>query len=474
MRTEIFREALAAHVKYETQLGQEDLEKRNVKSFSVSAETHMERAEVEDFDTALVMSIDTRGIVAPGRFLYELPASSNYRRYTNHVFNILPRLEDLAGLVFEVHVEDNGYATMRHDLQQKIPILKKNLEDLITTQLSSLIVEPWNSKELDVVHDDVQTLGEVWRVKYFWKGFEKMLRDRRKPTNRIYRDHNLKDEIATKYRAQVEKWHRKMKPKSRELKQCPDNTVQLMLSGIRDSMDQPSADSGLKGRAADALLHATGQIQIATLTFLQELFACLRENVLHFTTEEDIECPVAAEMAPVYSLAQAIQQGTGAYQRTRAKVPSLILPEKEYPYRQPGTLLLENNRNQIVERQKALWKTHCTTYTTSVIASLDLFSRTSEHLLKNASYQTEKHEKARAELRQVLTQFKIQLKNLQSHFEDTQDEHIDKRVKREPSEDGDGLGATRDDSPAFDPQTAMVSQSSQPLHRQRNIWERWF
>jgi hypothetical protein len=214
-----------------------------------------------------------------------------------------------------------------------------------------------------------------------------------------------------------------------------------------------------------ALFHTTEQVQAAYDTLLQDLSTSLRENYLHFTTEEDIECPVAAEMAPVYTLAQGVPQGNGVYQRTRAKLLSLILPEKENPYRQPGTPLLDNIKTQVVERLKSIWKIHCTTFTTTVISSLDLFSRTSEHLLRNASYQTEEHEKAREELRKVLAEFRIQLKDLQSYFEGMQDEHVDKKVKREPTEDEDGLVAVRDDTPAFDPQTAMISHPSQSLPR---------
>jgi hypothetical protein len=235
MRTEIFREALAAYAEHETKLVQEDLEKRNIKSFSVSAETHMEWAEVDDFGTAPVMTIEACGILALRRFLYELPASSNCRKHTKHVFTTLPRLEALAGLVFEVHVEDNGYATMRQDLNRKIPVLRQSMENLISSQLSSLIVDPWSLKEVHAVHDDVQSLGEVWRLKYFWKEFEKMLRERGKPTNGKYQDRNLNDEICVKYRPQMENWLRAMEPKSKQLAQRLSGPPQEIISGIRGS-----------------------------------------------------------------------------------------------------------------------------------------------------------------------------------------------------------------------------------------------
>ncbi|KAF1912969.1 hypothetical protein BDU57DRAFT_597438 [Ampelomyces quisqualis] len=430
IRKEIYREALAAYVQYETKLIQEDLEKRNIKSFSVSAEKHMELIEADDMDTLPLMSMDACGIAALRRFLYELPASSNYRSYTDHVFKKLPRLEVLAGLVFEVHVEDKSYAAMRQDLRQKVPILKFNLESLISRQMATFISAPWVSKNLGSVYEDMRHLGEAWQQNYRWRGFEKMLREGGKPTNGRYEEHNLNDEICIKYRMHMDEWYRKMKPKTRQIALSLDSTVQDAVVGIAARIIQSSADIRLKVRAVEALVYTTGQVQAAHDTLVLELDTSLRENYLHFTSEEDIQCPVAMEMAPVYTCAQGVTQGRGVYRRSCAKVLSSILPEKDYPHRQPAIPLLENIKTQVVERQKALWKMHCTTFTTSVFASLDLFSRTSEQLLQNAAYATQEHKKARAELREVLSEFRIRLKHLQSYFDVTEEESLGKKIKR--------------------------------------------
>jgi hypothetical protein len=120
----MFREAFPAYVKREKLLIQEGLAQRNITSFSVSSEWHMEWTESDMAEHNPPMDIEACGIPELRRLLYKLPAQSNFQRYLGHVFKTLARLIDMAELVFEVHVEDQGYAKMRQDLEHQIPLWK--------------------------------------------------------------------------------------------------------------------------------------------------------------------------------------------------------------------------------------------------------------------------------------------------------------------------------------------------------------
>ncbi|KAF2034165.1 hypothetical protein EK21DRAFT_85612 [Setomelanomma holmii] len=362
----------------------------------------------------------------------------------------------LGELVFEHNVEDTGYAQMRHGLDRFIPVVTAQLNKIIAHQLDVAVITPWTSLSVPRIHQGVSNLVNSWRQPdIYWKGFEKILREKGIPVNGTYYGRSLNDEIL---------------PASRELAQALFKIPRGKLKPIENSISRSSADPELKRKAIEALQSEVSELRGSYDTLERRLDTTLRENYLHFTIEEDIYCPVARQMTPVYGRARWVTQGTGVYQRTRDKIRRSILPNGILNY-DPMFPVFENIREQIVSRQKNAWKTCCNTFAEAAVASLERFADTAEQLLESGAYMTAEHKKARAAVRAVLDENMPKLQALQEHFESMEVEYDNKKAKsaqeeEEPSDDDAWTSA-----PEFDPQTAMVRrQMAQSLARQTISW----
>jgi len=479
LRFQIFSEALQAYVKREAALNQRDLQEKGVKSFSISAEMHMEWESDYRRERDPPLNIKACGILALRRFLAELPVQQNYQRYLDHFFTRLPHLLVTAGLVFEMYEEDEGYALMRQDLDRQIPMLKATLDNAIKSQLELMIATPWVKNETERIDQDIRehVCGSWKQPGIYWAGFQKMLRENGIPVNGKYYGHNLNDELLAKFFAEIERWFNTMLSRVEQLAQHLNTFVRKFTARIEDSINRSSAEAALKERAIEALRYSSEQTQKAYSTLVLQLRQTLIGNYRHFTTEEDIYCPIAKEMKPVYEHAQTIEQGSGVYERSRVEILKLILPKE--PGRGtkghgPTYPVLENIRSQVVDRQKDAWNASCNTFTAAAIKNLEEFAHTSEQLLKNAAYMTEQHREARVELQKLLVGFNTKLENLQGHFTTREEGRAGKRVKHEPTNDAPSAQASAS-TPEPDPQSAMVVRRPAPVAaRQSRFWLGWW
>jgi hypothetical protein len=473
LRRELFMEALPAYVKREAALNQADLKEKGVRAFSVSAEMHMEWECRDLFDKDPPLNKEDCGILSLRRFLYELPAQSNLQSYQDHVFKTLPHLLDTGNLVFETHTEDEGYAEMRQDLARQIPLLLENLNRLATQQIALTVTNPWSTYEADSLEVRVQRLIEQEWVhrKIHWKGFEKMMKENGIPVNGKYYGHNLNVDMSVLMHPNIKHWRAKLEFAMQEIASCLLKLVQTFETSIRASIERSSASPELKARATDAIQYSSEKTRASHATLLLALEQCLRNTYLHFTTEEDIHCPVARGMKPVFEHTQAIRQGPGVYERTRSDIRESILPRRRGV--KPPHPLLDNIQDQLIRHHTDSWKACCDTFIAAAIANLEEFAHTSEMLLKNAAYMTDMHTEARNEVSKVLSGFKIRLKHIQDIFNTTEGEPAGKKVKREPVEDPAASGHWAS-TPEPDPMNAVVKRPAQPLARQGKFWQRWW
>jgi hypothetical protein len=267
-----------------------------------------------------------------------------------------------------------------------------------------------------------------------------MIAEKGIPTNGVYRDRNLNADVGAETHPRMRHWYNKLKPKVLQLARHSNRLVQQLLEEIETSIAKSSANDRLKNSAVEALRFACEEISTAFDILALELNTALTDCYFHFTTEEDIHCPMAREMAPIYVHAQGVRQGRGVYKRTRDDIFKAITSSgppamRGLPKRHQDFPVLENIKTQAVDRLRTNWKDHSDKFTAAVVASLQNFTCTSEQLLQNAAYATEQHKEARVELQAVLSEFKIGLTHLQGHFDITEEDYKAKNIKRESVEE---------------------------------------
>ncbi len=427
----VSHDVTVAFIKYETNSFKDKMKEKGITEVhSAAAGAYLKwKTRLRQHDP--VLKPEETGIPALRKFLFLLPARSNFINYRRHVFEVLPALRSKAECVVAKHVEDKSYAEMRQTLKQSIPVLEQKLKSLEVSQIDTLVLSPWNSTN----HEDIsRTIEHMIRqdwihTKIHVAGFGKMLREHGMPATGKYKDRNLNDDINNQIKQHVERWHRKMKPKAGRLGESLDNQVQSLLKNISSCIRNSSADPALKVGAIEALEDASNRIQTELDTLLTELDTKLGENHLRFTTEIDIKCPIAKEMHPVYILAQSVQNGIGVYDRQRNSIVKAIVPDEQRPRLKLSHPLIKNLGNQLVHRQKELWKDCCSDFTREAMDQIQDFSDTVERLLVDEAYMTQEHRNAREQLKKLLVEFDKSLGALQDRFHDTASEPPAKRIK---------------------------------------------
>ncbi|KAH8725683.1 hypothetical protein GQ44DRAFT_652378 [Phaeosphaeriaceae sp. PMI808] len=416
----IYCEALAAFIQRESAHAQEILQARNIRSFSVSAGTYLDWKAKYKFKSrpSPPLSKDGCGIAELRKFLYQLPADNNHQIYFDHVYKRLPRLIVLAQLVFSAYVEDDVYAEMRQGLGLQIRLLNKNLKDDIEKKLEVIICRPCSAHDERDVHNKMKKfMHNQWdQPNIYWNGFESMLKVQGIPMRGRYHGCNLNDDILKQFEEHVTRWYNKLRSMIEELVQCLGGPVFDLLKAIDSSITQSTADGDLRRDADKSLEYAIKQTQKALNTLSKELGNALHENQLYFTTEDDIYCPVAKEMIPVYDRALTAEKGRGVYHRTREEIIRSIMPDETTPHQNPMFPILERIEAQMMTRQRAIWKKQCENFVEAACGNLWQFARASDNLLLHAAHATEQHQKARDELRVRLEEFKLNLADLQSNF----------------------------------------------------------
>jgi hypothetical protein len=171
-----------------------------------------------------------------------------------------------------------------------------------------------------------------------------------------------------------------------------------------------------------------------------------------------IYCPTAMAMKECYLRAldrTVVGSGPGVYNKQRNEVRNSNINPGTYRYGPPGEALrplLKKIEEKIQTQQRESWKTGCESFVASIVEQVEGFSNAAEQLLMNSSYVTKEHKQARGELRTLLSDFDISLEDVQGRFVDSEEEHTEKKIKREEMENEVTVGTL----PTTDLLTASV------------------
>ncbi|KAI4693739.1 uncharacterized protein J4E84_002314 [Alternaria hordeiaustralica] len=475
MLDELLREATIAYIKYETANVQRQMQPKGIKVFSVSALAYTSSRSRIQKDTP-ILDDDTAGIYTLRHFLATLSAATNYRNFYDHVHETLPSFRRQAERPLEKHIEDKSYAKMRRDLKAQIQPLRNNLKNLADSPLHSLVGKPWSQNEEQSIISGIQQLVQNSWVHplIYYPGFAKMLAENGKPVSGKYKGYNMNYELLGTMKRFLDNWYNNLNASTVEFAMSLYRVLQKLLQETRSAITQSSAHPALKLRATEELALVERRVQAAYDMLLASLRVSLGETHLRFTTEIDIYCPIATAMKASYDLASdrnMVGAGPGIYNRQRQALQNSIIGNPtygNYGYGPPGEALrplLKNIEEKLQTHQRDAWKTDCDAFVTSAVDLIEGFSNTAEQLLMNSSYVTEEHKQARGELRKLLNDFDMSLEDVQGRFIGGEEEHTEKKIKREETED-EALVA----SSALDPLVPSVPISQNEGWTQFREW----
>jgi hypothetical protein len=350
------------------------------------------------------------------RTLFSLPAETNYSDYHKHVFEVLAALRTKLKCAAEKHIEDKSYADMRLNLKSSVPTLQARLKRLVAVQVEKLVIRPWHkSARKSILHSIKSTIRERWAdpdIRYH--GFQKMIREYGIPVNGVYEGRNLNDDLLGSFKTHLKRWDNKMQSHAEQLAEMLGEPAGQLITNIELEIAKSSAGDALKSSAADALEDASRRVDTANEELLDELTKSLRTIYVQFTTEIDMHCPIALEMAPAYNQAKDIV-GKGAYDKKRKSIIKSI-ESKSNRSDDSARPLIKAIEKKLVKQQKDVWTEHCNAYIEEVIGHLDEFSDITEELLEDEANATEAHKNAQAEIKTLLANFDKGLGEIQGRF----------------------------------------------------------
>ncbi|KAH5207201.1 hypothetical protein HBI62_235800 [Parastagonospora nodorum] len=440
----LLQEIFAAYVQRETRLVEEHIRGKDVAFFAASAISALgwkNRSRKED---PLLKPEDT-GIPAIVRHFLRAPADTNLRNYHDHVTRVLPAWRARASRVLTKHTEDEHYATMRKDLATKIPHLATQLRERVPNLLEQIISTPWTSKDETSIFDKIKELfDKLWKhPEIMYQTWWKMLRENGIPVSGLYVDRNLNEDILPAIEPHIDEWADEMKESTEGLAQVLSELIKDLLAATERDIEICTSTPELKEAVVEALEEVEGEIQSLYDSFLASLNSSLDENHLRFTTEMDIECPIADAMKPSYERAldhRFVRGGRGIYKRQRKVLKdSMLKPKRHYvrldknePKVQP---LLDTLKEKLMARQHELWTENCRTFINNVVEQLEDFSQTTKDLLTDADFMKKEYQDARAELKKLLEQFDDSLDEVQAEFANLGTDDATKKIKVNSTQD---------------------------------------
>jgi hypothetical protein len=181
----------------------------------------------------------------------------------------------------------------------------------------------------------------------------------------------LNDEILGSIRFCIDSWFDKMTIGADNIAGALYQPVWDILEAVKTDLQACTATPELAGAAIEALEEMTEEIEVASTDLVEKLHSSLDDTHLRFTTEIDIECPIAQTMKPSYRHAsdpKFISSGKGLFKRQRKVLrDSMLKPSRHYNQLDPGEerikALFDTLQEQLVSRQNEVWKKDCLSFT---------------------------------------------------------------------------------------------------------------
>jgi hypothetical protein len=441
---DLIKDVNRAYVKRESRLVMEHLQSRGATFFAASATSYLEwRDRMRRRDPSL--DPEASGIPAIIRHFLSVPASTNLSKYHDHVHRVLPAFRARCGRVLKKHTEDQNYAKMRKDFAMQIPTLATQLQKIVPETVEKAVALPWSKHDESGIIKSIKSLfTKKWKYPLiFFSGWHKMLRENGIPVDGVYAGRNLNEEILGTVERPIEEWSEGMTDNAKTIAQAMYKPVQDILQAVATNLQTCTATPELTEAATEALEETSEEIEMAYNTLLEHLQHSLDDTHLRFTTEIDIECPIAQTMKPSYERAldsKFVLSGKGLYNRQRKVLQdSMLKPKRHYTRLNRGEErlkpLIQIISEKLVNCQNEVWKGDCMTFISDTTHHLEKLSKTMEDLLTDAAFMKEDHRKAREGLKRLLGFFDEKLEEVQNEFVNVEPQPRGKKVKVENQEE---------------------------------------
>lgn len=423
-RNYLLKEARGAYIEREARTIRLSLNNQDVDILSASARQYslcLEDAYDEDDHEPPKLTPKATGIPQLRRYLFRLPAQTNYRALHHHVFETLP---DIVGQIQRIleKFDDEGYSEMREHLAEQLPLILKSIQALAHSlpakRAAKLFDRPEDKSRVNARLKDV--VKRLRKPDVYYPTFQMMLKWNGIPGSGAGYGKNLNEMILNGMIKFIDGWHEKMQNETESIAARLDEPIHATLKALQNHCNDYDGDPELKRRATDLLETATRRIAMAYGKLAAQLQSKLRELHLLYTTETNYQCPIALEMRGIYrsvSQQQRLHPGRGSYDRQRAHLlDSLISPDW------PMQALPDIMEEKIRTAQIAAWRRCCKGYVTEAMALLQDFSRAIDELHDSGAVLASGHRRVREKLERQLPYFKQQLIYVQAQFRGTQAE----------------------------------------------------
>jgi hypothetical protein len=427
-RDYLFKEARGAYIEREARIVSLSMEDKGVDILSVSAREYSLCTDVaelaEEDGERPSLTPEATGLPRLRRYLFHLPAQTNYRTLHYHVFETLPDILTRVQRILEKFDGDEGYTQMREYFAEQLPIIRSSIGTLAKRLPRERVLKPFDegsskSHIMTGLKGVVQALASPI---VYYPTFTKMLKENGIPINGAGLGLNLNQEILNAMVQFINDWNNRMQGQTLDIAMRLDEPVQAVLGNLRKYINVYEGNPELKNRATEALDTTTRRIGMAYGKMAASLQSKLREIHLLFTTEVNVQCPIALEMREIYCnvlLQQLSHPGKGSYARQRAHLLE-CLATPDWP-KMPFPDVVEQ---KIVNAQVGSWKECCAQYVTEAMTLLQDFARTIDELLDNGALLNSEHRRVRTELEVLLPGFREQLRLVQSQFPGTEDRSL--------------------------------------------------
>jgi 6-pyruvoyl-tetrahydropterin synthase len=440
---DLVKEANLAYVTRESRRAREQLQSKGAAFFAASAKSWLEwRDRMRKKDPLL--DPEASGIPRITRHFLEIPASTNLKKYHDHVHRVLPAFRARCARVLKKHTEDQQYAKMRKHFAAQIPKVTTELEMALPEIVKQAIVEPWSEHDGKEIKKGIKSLfEEKWKhPDILVHGWGKILRENGIPVDGAYLGRNLNEEILETVQTYIDGWSDESTDRAENLAKAIYQPVQDVLKTVEVDLQTCRATPELTDATTEALEEKAEEIKAAYDRLLGKLHDSLDDTHLRFTTEIDIECPIAQTMKPSYKRASDpdfVSSGRGIYNRQRKVLQdSMLRPKRHYirlAREERIKPLVHTLKEKLVSSQIEVWNQDCMSFVRDTTELLEEFSQTTKDLLMDAAFMKEEHRKAREELKRMLVVFDERLEEVQNEFVNLGPPTPTKKVKVEIEEE---------------------------------------
>jgi hypothetical protein len=407
----ILKEARGALIEREEAIIGQGLYDKRVEVLSVSAmQYHLCVNSRPDEEPKI--SPEATGIPALRRYLFGLPAQSNFQTLYRHVFDTLPDLVIETTRVLDKFSSDRDYSRLREHVLDTAAILPLSLKNLARSLPREHVAYPWVAKDKRNIIPQLTSVIYALPHQLHYPTFEKMLRENGIPANGKGLGRNLNGDISAVLGRYIETWYNGMTTHIKTLADQLEFPLRSLQRNVKDCIGGISGNLGLRQAADDALDRTSRRLGIAYGELLAALRSTLRGSYLDFTTETNIYCPFARELKPIYQSTLQQRRGKGVYSRKVTHLSEAITIKR------PGTaeIFIERMKAEIMNRQVNEWSRCCDDFVNEAIALLREFERITQELLDDEVHKTPGFRHAQMQLKASLPLFQKRLQLLQEQF----------------------------------------------------------